>query len=71
MVKHDTNYLHKHNFECINFKGEVVPAGKLNWKRFSKEYLPVKFRQRIGDDNSLGICKFNFNNKYGVYFARY
>lgn len=67
MVKHDTNYLHKHNFECINFKGEVVPPSKLNWKRFSKEYLPVKFRQRIGDDNSLGICKFNFNNKYGVY----
>lgn len=67
MVKRDTNYLHKHNFECINFKGEVVPPSKLNWKRFSKEYLPVKFRQRIGDDNSLGICKFNFNNKYGVY----
>ncbi len=67
MVKHDTNYLHKHNFEVINFKGEVVPPSKLNWKRFSKEYLPVKFRQRIGDDNSLGICKFNFNNKYGVY----
>ncbi|MBA2612862.1 MAG: L,D-transpeptidase family protein [Bacteroidetes bacterium] len=67
MVKHDTNYLHKHNFECINYKGEVVPPSKLNWKRFSKEYLPVKFRQRIGDDNSLGICKFNFNNKYGVY----
>ncbi len=67
MVKNDTNYLHKHNFECINFKGEVVPPSKLNWKRFNKEYLPVKFRQRIGGDNSLGICKFNFNNKYGVY----
>ncbi|MDP1802270.1 MAG: L,D-transpeptidase family protein [Bacteroidota bacterium] len=67
MVKRDTNYLHKHNFECINYKGEVVPPSKLNWKRFNKDYLPVKFRQRIGDDNSLGICKFNFNNKYGVY----
>jgi len=68
MVKRDTNYLHKHNFEVINGKGEVVTdLSKLNWKRYNKEYLPVRFRQRIGDDNSLGICKFNFNNKYGVY----
>jgi murein L,D-transpeptidase YcbB/YkuD len=68
MVKRDTNYLHKKNFEVINWKGEVVTdLGKLNWKKFSKDYLPVKFRQRIGDENSLGICKFNFNNKYGVY----
>ncbi|MDO8999298.1 MAG: L,D-transpeptidase family protein [Bacteroidota bacterium] len=68
MVKRDTNYLHKHNFEVINWKGEVVhDLSTLNWKKFSKEYLPVKFRQRIGDENSLGICKFNFNNKYGVY----
>jgi murein L,D-transpeptidase YcbB/YkuD len=68
MVKRDTNYLHKHNFEVINGKGEVVTdLSTLNWKRYNKDYLPVKFRQRIGDENSLGICKFNFNNKYGVY----
>jgi len=68
MVQRDTNYIHKKNFEVINSKGEVVTnLGKLNWKRFNKEYLPVKFRQRVGNENSLGICKFNFNNKYGVY----
>ncbi|MGZ4042062.1 MAG: L,D-transpeptidase family protein [Bacteroidia bacterium] len=68
MVKRDTNYIHKKNFEVINWKGEVVTdLSKLNWKKFSKDYLPVKFRQRIGEENSLGICKFNFNNKYGVY----
>lgn len=68
MVKRDTNYIHQKNFEVINWKGEVVTdLGKLNWKKFNKDYLPVKFRQRIGDDNSLGVCKFNFNNRYGVY----
>jgi murein L,D-transpeptidase YcbB/YkuD len=68
MVQRDTNYIHKKNFEVINWKGEVVTdLSKLRWKKFSKDYLPVKFRQRIGDENSLGICKFNFNNKYGVY----
>lgn len=68
MVQRDTNYLHKKNFEVINSKGEIVTnLGKLNWKKFNKGYLPVKFRQRIGNENSLGICKFNFNNKFGVY----
>jgi murein L,D-transpeptidase YcbB/YkuD len=68
MVQKDTNYIHKKNFEVINGRGEVVTnLGKLNWKKYNKEYLPVRFRQRIGDDNSLGICKFNFNSKYGVY----
>ncbi|MCW3078247.1 MAG: hypothetical protein JWO32_2856 [Bacteroidetes bacterium] len=68
MVKRDTNYIHEKNFEVINYKGEVVTdLGKLNWKKYNKDYLPVRFRQRIGTENSLGICKFNFNSKYGVY----
>ena len=67
-VQRDTNYIHKKNFEVIDGNGRVVTnLGKLNWRRFSKNYLPVKFRQRIGNENSLGICKFNFNYKYGVY----
>jgi L,D-transpeptidase YcbB len=68
MVKRDTGYLRRKNFEVIGGNGEVVTdIGKLPWKRYNKEYLPIRFRQRIGDDNSLGICKFNFNNKFGVY----
>jgi murein L,D-transpeptidase YcbB/YkuD len=68
MVQRDTGYLRRKNFEVIGANGQVVTnIGKLNWKRYNKEYLPIRFRQRIGDDNSLGVCKFNFNNKYGVY----
>lgn len=68
MVQRDTGYLRKKNFEVIGASGKVVTnIGKLNWKKFDKDYLPVRFRQRIGDENSLGVCKFNFNNKYGVY----
>ncbi|MBL7917217.1 MAG: L,D-transpeptidase family protein, partial [Bacteroidia bacterium] len=68
MVQRDTGYLRRKNFEVIGAKGQVVTdIGKLNWKKYDKDYLPIRFRQRIGDENSLGICKFNFNNKYGVY----
>lgn len=44
-----------------------MDPSKINWKRYSKTYFPWRLRQRIGDDNSLGILKFNFENKYGVY----
>jgi murein L,D-transpeptidase YcbB/YkuD len=66
-VKRDTSYLRRKGFEVVDSKGNVLDISKLNWKRYNKNYLPFKFRQRIGDENSLGICKFNFNNKYGIY----
>lgn len=66
-VQHDTSYLRRKGFEVVDGKGRVLDISKLRWRKFSKDYLPVKFRQRIGGDNSLGICKFNFNNKFGIY----
>lgn len=67
MVQRDTSYLRKKGFECVDYKGRVMDISKMKWKKYSKDYLPFKFRQRIGGDNSLGICKFNFHNKYGIY----
>jgi len=66
-VQRDTSYLRRKGFEVVDGKGNVLDISKLRWKRYNKEYLPVKFRQRIGGDNSLGICKFNFHNKFGIY----
>lgn len=66
-VKRDTSYLRRKGFEVVDYHGKVLDISKLHWKRYTKDYLPFKFRQRIGGDNSLGICKFNFNNKYGIY----
>lgn len=66
-VKHDTSYLRRKGFEVVDYKGKVLDISKLHWKKYNKDYLPFKFRQRIGGDNSLGICKFNFHNKYGIY----
>lgn len=67
MVKRDTGYIRKKNFEVIGAGNKVLDYRKLPWKKYTEDYLPVMFRQRIGDDNSLGIVKFNFNNPYGVY----
>ncbi|MCW3105489.1 MAG: ErfK/YbiS/YcfS/YnhG family protein [Bacteroidetes bacterium] len=65
-LKRDTSYLRRKNFEVLDRNGYVIDT-MINWKKYSKNYFPFKIRQRIGDENSLGILKFNFNNKYGVY----
>ncbi|MBS1634365.1 MAG: L,D-transpeptidase family protein [Bacteroidetes bacterium] len=66
-VQHDTTYIRRKNFEVIGANNKVLDYTKLPWRRYSKEYLPVKFRQRIGEENSLGVVKFNFYNPFGVY----
>jgi murein L,D-transpeptidase YcbB/YkuD len=67
ILKRDTSYLRRKNFEVLDRNNIVVDPKTINWKKYSKTYFPWKLRQRIGDENSLGILKFNFENKYGVY----
>lgn len=66
ILKRDTSYLRRKNFEVLDYRNRVVET-PINWKKYSKNYFPWKLRQRTGDENSLGILKFNFENKYGVY----
>ncbi|MGZ3902342.1 MAG: L,D-transpeptidase family protein [Bacteroidia bacterium] len=66
-VQADTSYLRRKGFEVIGASGRVVDPKKIKWKKYNKDNLPYSFRQVIGEDNSLGIVKFNFNSRYGVY----
>ncbi len=66
ILKRDTSYLRKKNFEVLDRYNRVIDTA-IKWKRYSENYFPWKLRQRTGEDNSLGILKFNFENKYGVY----
>ncbi len=66
-VQADTSYLRRKGFEVIGAHGVPVDASKIRWRKYNKTNLPYSFRQRIGEDNSLGVCKFNFNSRFGVY----
>jgi murein L,D-transpeptidase YcbB/YkuD len=66
-VQRDTSYIRKKNFEVLGKRDTVLDYTKIPWRRYTKDYLPVRFRQRIGEENSLGVVKFNFYNPYGVY----
>lgn len=66
-VQRDTAYIRKKNFEVLGNNNQVLDYTKIPWRKYTKDYLPVRFRQRIGEENSLGVVKFNFYNPYGVY----
>lgn len=67
ILKRDTSYLRRKNFVVLDGNNQVVDPTTIKWKRYTKTYFPWRLRQGIGEDNSLGILKFNFENKYGVY----
>jgi len=66
-VQRDTSYIRRKNFEVLGAGDKILDYTQIPWRRYTKDYLPVRFRQRIGEENSLGVVKFNFNNPYGVY----
>ncbi|MBA2250176.1 MAG: L,D-transpeptidase family protein [Chitinophagaceae bacterium] len=65
-LKRDPGYLARKGFSLLDGKGEVVNPYTITWAKYSKG-IPYKIQQGSGDDNALGIFKFNFNNPYSVY----
>jgi len=50
----------------VDKHGNAVDPTKVHWKKYTKG-IPYQMVQGSGDDNALGVLKFNFNNKYAVY----
>jgi L,D-transpeptidase YcbB len=65
-LKNNPNYLARLGLKLVNGKGETVDGSSVNWSKYSKG-IPFKVMQNSGDNNALGIFKFNFNNPYAVY----
>ncbi|MEO8766571.1 MAG: L,D-transpeptidase family protein [Ginsengibacter sp.] len=65
-MKKDPGYLTKKGYNLVDGKGEVVDPYTVKWTKYSKG-IPWKVMQGSGDDNALGIFKFNFNNPFSVY----
>ena len=65
-MKKDTGYLAKKGYSLLNYKNEEVDPDSVDWNQYKKK-IPYKVIQGSGDDNALGVLKFNFFNKYFVY----
>jgi len=66
-IKQNVDFLRKENLMVVDRNDSVLDPYKINWARLNKNNFPYQLKQRQGDDNSLGVMKFNFRNKYDVY----
>ena len=65
-LKKDPGYTIRKGYSLIDRDGNEVDPYTVDWKKF-KENIPYKVVQGSGDDNALGVLKFNFPNKFSVY----
>lgn len=65
-LKKDPGYTMKKGFSLIDKDGNVVDPYFVDWTKYETG-IPYKVVQGSGDDNALGVLKFNFSNKYSVY----
>lgn len=66
-IREDVGYLDEQNLMVVDKNDSIIAPDSINWFRLNKKYFPYLLKQREGDDNSLGVIKFNFRNKYSVY----
>lgn len=66
-IKKDVYYLAEKNLEVVDRHGQVVDPATIDWNKLNRHHFPYVLRQMDGLDNSLGIMKFNFPNKFSVY----
>ena len=69
-VRRDTGYLANNNIRVFRGWGadapEVDPA-TVDWSAITPRNNPYRFRQDPGPNNSLGLVKFMFPNRFNVY----
>jgi murein L,D-transpeptidase YcbB/YkuD len=64
-LKKDPGYLASKGYSLFKGEEEVDPY-TVDWSQYKKG-IPYRIIQGSGDDNALGVLKFNFHNKYAVY----
>jgi L,D-transpeptidase YcbB len=66
-IQRNIGYLAKQNLMVVDKNDSIIDPYTIDWSKLSKNRFPYLLKQRQGDDNSLGVLKFNFANKYSVY----
>lgn len=65
-LQRDPGYIQRKGFSLVDEKGAEVNPYSVKWSKYSKG-IPYRVVQGSGDDNALGIMKFNFPNAHAVY----
>jgi len=67
-IKKDSSYLSAHGYEVFTNKHQPINKNEIDWNKITANNFNYKIRQKGGIENSLGLIKFIFPNKYSVYF---
>jgi murein L,D-transpeptidase YcbB/YkuD len=65
-LKRDPGYTLRKGYTLFDKDGKEVDPYTINWSKY-KEGIPYKVVQGSGDENALGVIKFNFPNDHSVY----
>ena len=65
-LKRNPGYLARKGLNLYDHEGEKVDPATVKWSKY-KNAIPYKIQQGSGDDNALGVIKFNFSNPFAVY----
>lgn len=65
-LKKDVTYLAKKGYSLSDYSGNEIDPATVDWSKYEKS-IPYRVIQGSGDDNALGVIKFNFPNKHSVY----
>lgn len=66
-AKKDPDYFRKKNMKLLTSGGREVDPSSIDWSKVNPREFPYTVRQEPGQQNSLGLVKFMFPNKYSVY----
>lgn len=66
-IKKNPNYLIRNNMKILTASGTEVSSSSIDWGKVNPRTFPYIIRQEPGENNSLGLVKFMFPNKYSVY----
>jgi len=64
--KKDRGYLERKGYALYDKNGDWVNPDTVNWQKYQKG-IPYRVVQGSGEDNALGVFKFNFYNPFDVY----
>ncbi len=65
-LKKDAGYTIRKGYSLIDKDGNEINPYAITWMKYETN-IPYKVVQGSGDDNALGVLKFNFPNKFSVY----
>lgn len=66
-LKHNPLYVYEQNLQLIDEQGREVDPDEIDWDGVTTNNFPYRIRQVSGDENALGLLKFNLHNPLAIY----